>query len=214
MKNSMLYRRLRYVRRRRAGSLHVLGKVIAISIIWVLLILYAHMILLPGISRITESWAKASLAEKMDDLIRLQLDQSLQYEALVAVDRDNSGNIIAVRPDTSGMNILSSQISFLMKEKLAATGKTGIGVPAGVLLGNSALRDIGPELQVEAVWLDDVEVTFESEFINMENGSTQYRINLEIKTAYTVDVPFTLRRHEVAVHMPVAEVVLVASDER
>lgn len=206
----MLYRRLRYVRRRRAGSLHVLGKIMAISIILAVFTVYARFVLLPGVTAAAEAWAISSLQEETEELIRLQLQPSLQYDALVSVVKDDRGGIVAVRPDISGMNLLAVQIVSLLKERLTAADRTNIGVPAGVLFGSRTLRDFGPQLQVDAAWLDEMEVTFPGRYVTLESGSTQYRIDLEIRTAYTVDVPFAQKRHEVTFSMLVAEVILVA----
>lgn len=135
----------------------------------------------------------------------------LGYLDLVTLERDDNGNILALRANVIEMNKISSKIGGLIQEKYSSLEDMYIKIPIGNFTGNELLAGRGPKIVVKIVPVGTVSTDYKTEFISTGINQTRHRVYLEIKSKMTIIAPFTNKTVEVVDNVNVAETVLIGN---
>ena len=138
-----------------------------------------------------------------DDLSRIR------YEELVAIQRDQSGNIIALTTNMGQINSLRSTLVSAASESLEQLQISDIRLPLGSLMGSDFLWAHGPSIRVRAMSIGTVSTAFESEFTSAGVNQTLHRIWLEVTAPTTVLLPGGPVEVPVSSRLCMAETVIV-----
>lgn len=130
---------------------------------------------------------------------------------MVTLERDDDGNILALRANVIEMNKISSQIGTLIQEKYSMLEDMYIKIPLGNFTGNELLAGRGPKIVVKIVPAGTVSTDYKTEFISTGINQTRHRVYLEIKSKMTIIAPFTNKAVEVVDNVNVAETVLIGN---
>lgn len=152
-----------------------------------------------------------SLASKISSGAVQEVMSGLGYLDLVTLERDDDGNILALRANVIEMNKISSQIGGLIQEKYSALEDMYIKIPIGNFTGNELLAGRGPKIVVKIVPAGTVSTDYKTEFISTGINQTRHRVYLEIKSKMTIIAPFTNKTVEVVDNVNVAETVLIGN---
>lgn len=150
-----------------------------------------------------------SLANSISSKAVQEVMGGIGYLDLISLDRDESGNILALRANVIEMNKISSEISSLISEKFSALEDIYIKIPIGNFTGNELLAGRGPKIVVKIVPVGTVSTDYKTEFISTGINQTRHRIYLEIKSKMTIVAPFTNKTVQVVNSVDVAETVLI-----
>lgn len=135
----------------------------------------------------------------------------LGYLDLITLDRDDNGEILALRANVIEMNKISSEISTVIQNKYSELEDMFIRIPIGNFTGNELLAGRGPKIEVKIVPVGSVSTDYKTEFISTGINQTRHRIYLEIKSKMTIVAPFTNKTVEVINNVNVAETVLIGN---
>lgn len=152
-----------------------------------------------------------SLASKVSSSAVQEVMSGLGYLDLVTLERDNDGNILALRANVIEMNKISSRIGGLIQEKYSTLEDMYIKIPIGNFTGNELLAGSGPKIVVKIVPVGTVSTDYKTEFISTGINQTRHRVYLEIKSKMTIIAPFTNKTVEVVDNVNVAETVLIGN---
>ena len=133
------------------------------------------------------------------------------YLDLITLDRDDNGNILALRANVIEMNKISSEISTVIQTKYSDLEDMYIKIPIGNFTGNELLAGRGPKIVVKIVPVGTVSTDYKTEFISTGINQTRHRIYLEIKSKMTIVAPFTNKTVEAITNVNVAETVLIGN---
>ena len=89
----------------------------------------------------------------------------------------NDGGVSTVSVDTARLNMMSSEISALMTEKLDGNRRT-FSVPAGNLFSSTLLAGKGPEIPVSVLYAGGISCGYESAFSEAGINQTLHRVLL------------------------------------
>lgn len=104
--------------------------------------------------------------------------KDVDYNDLISVERDSNNNIKMVKSNVISINILASDITYRIQEKLGELEKTQIGISMGTLSGSRMLAGIGPNIKLKIVPVGSVETEFKSEFVSAGINQTIHRLYL------------------------------------
>ena len=152
-----------------------------------------------------------SLATSVANNVVQQVMSGLGYLDLVTLDRDNEGNILALRANVIEMNKIASQITAGVQEQYLNLEDMYVGIPIGNFTGNDLLSGRGPNIVVKIVPVGTVTTDYKTEFISTGINQTRHRIYLEIKSEMTLVAPFTNETVEIVNNVNVAETVLIGN---
>lgn len=135
----------------------------------------------------------------------------LGYLDLITLDRDDNGEILALRANVIEMNKISAEISTVILNKYSELEDMYIRIPIGNFTGNELLAGRGPKIEVKIVPVGTVGTDYKTEFISTGINQTRHRVYLEIKSKMTIVAPFTNKTVEVINNVNVAETVLIGN---
>lgn len=143
-----------------------------------------------------------------DCVNRIMSEHEYDYNYFVALEKGESGEIVAVTTNTSHVNAVSTQILGEIV-KAANNGALDIRIPLGTLLGSNILLGRGPDIPVEINMLTSSYVRFDNTLIS--TGINQSRHTLIVKADVDVDIviPWKTLSTTVETDVLIAETVIL-----
>jgi len=209
LRNSVLYHRFWYVKKRNSKRAKMLMRLAAIIIILLVSISYANEKVVPYLFQISQIKAEGMINDAVSRTVEDIFSEGLEYGDIVKIEQDRDGNVTSIATDMVKLNKLSSEISRGIHEKLIQVKKVKISIPMGTLLGTAISATTGPNIYVDVQPCEIAQVDFKSEFTSEGINQTRHRIYLEVRTKVGLSVPLMYKESEVVASIPVAEAVIV-----
>ena len=159
----------------------------------------------PTIITIARATIHNTVANTLEQSLLRDIESSVvQYEQLISVQRDTSGQITALTSNMSAMNHLRSRLVSAAAESLEQIEVTDLSIPLGSLLHSGLLWGYGPSIQVRSMSAGTISADFKSQFTSAGVNQTLHRICLEL------DVPVTVLLPGKSLSVPIHSTVCVA----
>lgn len=185
-----------------------------IVVVFILMILIGSILeknALVYINEVGEYKINSLVAMAVNNAISNGFDENISYRDIVSIRSDADGKISSIETDVVKLNRISAKISSEIQDKLLELDDQRIGIPAGVLLGNTILSGSGPSIMVKIKPYGIVETKFKSEFTSAGINQTRHRIYLQIKTKEKIVSPPIYEKTEVMTEIPFTESIIVGS---
>jgi len=209
IRNTMLYRRFRYVKKRHKVRVYTYYRLIATIILFIIITKYAGKTILPYMNDVSENRVKSVINILINDTVQKTFSGKESYDELVSINKNGKGEIEAITTNTSKVNILSSKIAIEIQKKLNSQNRVFVNVPLGSLLGKTILYNSGPDIYLTVKQNGSIETDFISEFSEAGINQTKHRILLLIKTNVMVKTAFIKNSYSIVTTVPVAETIIV-----
>lgn len=130
------------------------------------------------------------------------------YDYFVTLERDNSGNIVALATNMARINTICAE---LLSDIVAASdsGELDVEIPIGNLLGSTLLLGRGPMVPVEITMLTSSHIDLKNELESAGINQTKHQIKLDVVIDIDVILPWKTASTEVVSEILVAETVIV-----
>jgi sporulation protein YunB len=211
IRNSILYHRFWYFKRRNIRRIQVLCRLALIFATLSLLLSYANRMLLPGLTKASEAQARVVVGSVINGAVKEIFSDHAEYEDMVNLHTDKAGRINSIETNVAGLKRLSAEISANINKKLAALNEEKISLPLGSLLGTPVFSTGGPDIIIGLKPVGSVKADFKSEFISEGTNQTRHVIYLHITTNVGVRALMVYREFEMTEALPVAEAVILGS---
>lgn len=197
----------RYRRRRRFGPL-----------MWVLLILTVLLLLfwlfntmlLPVMQSIAGNQAKVDAVNAMNDAVGAVLQRDkMSFSDLVTLEKDDAGNITAIRTDSYATNLLKHDIIAECQDRLQKLATSTMRIPVGTVLGGPVFTNRGPQFSARVSPYGNVSAEFSSDFSSAGINQTRLRIKLDVTTCVWVIIASFASSTRVASSYVISETVVV-----
>ena len=113
----------------------------------------------------------------------------VEYDSLITTNTDSTGKVNSLHTNSKEINILKSELSLKITEKIRQDQKITVGVPAGAFTGVVLLSDIGPDIRVTLRLGGSVTTTIKSEFSTAGINQTVHRIYLIVDADVSLTCP-------------------------
>ncbi len=190
-------------------------------VVWVLLalIVFCGVVFIvferkffPTILAFVEAKVVQTATKTVNDAVRKYiLSQRLTYEDLVAVHKDEKGQVVLVQADTVRLNQMAAEVAVAVEKALADLEQQRFDVPLGQLLGSQFLATYGPKMRVELVPVGAVKVDMRERFESAGINQTRHRIFLHLDTTVRIAVPLHQKETNVATEIPLVENIIVGA---
>jgi len=208
-RNSILYRRLWYVKRRTARKAKFLMGLAFVVMIMSFLCSYAEKSLMPYVLNVSELKVKSVVTAAVGEVIKDRYNGSIKYSDIVDIDRDAGNRITSVQTDTVELNAVSCEISDAISRRLSEIKNYKVDVPLGMLLGNSIFASAGPPLRIKIKPLGQVDTEFVSQFTSAGINQTRHTVIIKVKARLGLKTLLIGRESDIVVNLPVAETIIV-----
>lgn len=133
----------------------------------------------------------------------------LRYDDLIILQKNESGNIIAVQADVVGINKLKSEITLSMQKVVSQKQEGEVHIPLGSILKNDLLAGIGPRIPVKVNPLGFTNIDIESVFSSAGINQTKHQIFLTAEIRIMIYMPSIQKSAKVSTKIPIAETIIV-----
>ena len=151
------------------------------------------------------------------DIMILQVNKAIsqvlqegayQAEDFVELEKNNAGEVTAVRSNMAGINALST---VLLERVVGLTENRTItvSIPAGNLMGVSLLMGRGPGIPVEIMVLTSSHVEFRNNIVTAGINQTKHQISLLVIVDIDVLVPWGTESAQICTELLIADTVVV-----
>ena len=157
----------------------------------------------------TQAVRRAAMLSVHRGVEEVLADSQSAYGDLVEVTRGEAGNVLSAEANVSAINLLKSQATDAVIEKLGDYERLTIRIPVGSLIGGSFFTGRGPFLSFSVHNSGSVITTLYSTFTDAGINQTCHRIYLKMTVMATALLPTERRSVQVETEFLVCETVLV-----
>ena len=175
----------------------------------VLLFLYFQRNVTRVLISISEATMRASTTVAVNDAVYYTLSDEMRYEDLVSIERDETGNIVAVAANPLKINKIARDTASISQSNLKNLSLNGIPVPLGALTGIEAFAGLGPSIHFRIIPVSSVSCGFSSTFESVGINQTKHSIYLNVIADISIVMPSRTENFAVVTDILVGESVIV-----
>lgn len=172
------YYRKRY--KRKHGVLHRYIIIGAVLLSFVFIIVNYVIKVNDVIVSVTKAAVKSMTTRAINEAVFSTTDDVLSYKELVNIQRNDSGDIVAVTSDSIKINSLARKTAIIAQNKLETLNSGGVKIPVGAFSGLEMLAGLGPKISVKLVKIESVACDFFSEFSSVGINQTRHSVYIKI----------------------------------
>lgn len=174
------------------------------------LVFFLECRLKPVLEEITKNEASVLSVEAVNEAVNQALkEEGTVYENLVQIERNDSGEILAVSSNVVQINQLKTDILKKAQESLEQFGHMDVKIPIGTLIGGELLHGRGPEIPVRITLTGNITADFKSDFESAGINQTKHQIMLELSIHIYTYMSGAKASADLTSSIPIAETVIV-----
>ncbi|MEG2203707.1 MAG: sporulation protein YunB, partial [Oscillospiraceae bacterium] len=164
----------------------------------------------PMIQSMAAYQAKVFATRAINDSIAEQLSrEDIQYDHLVRVSFDPSGQVSAVQTDMVRLNRLKADLTGAASDRVAELERQEIGIPLGTLVGGQFFSGRGPVVEFKVVPAGFVQSELIHRFDSAGINQTRHQIVMQLDVSIIALLPGYVTTTEVSTNVILAETVIV-----
>lgn len=164
----------------------------------------------PLVKTYAEGRARLIAIRAINDAVEEELEhQGGVYDNLVFFEKNNEGDILAVKTDSVKINKLKSAILTRINEKINASSSSQIEVPLGNIINGELFSGRGPKIPVLLQMINSANASFVSEFTQAGINQTRHRLIIDATVGMSVLLPGGRAYFEVSTEVNLAETIIV-----
>lgn len=152
-----------------------------------------------------------SIATQISNTKATEVMKKYEYDDLVTIIKDESGNVTMVKANIIPINKIISDVAVEIQTELDKLGGQDVGIKLGTFTGNKFLSGRGPYVKLKITEKGDVLTDYKSEFTQAGINQTLHRIYLEVKCNICILTPFNLIEEQITNQVILAENVIVGT---
>ena len=137
------------------------------------------------------------------------LEDGVEYDDLMNVRMDDSGQVSLLSANTMRMNALADRAGDAALRKLEAVSTQKVDVPLGAALGLTLFAGSGPRIPISIVPVGSVQTDFETEFESCGINQTRHKVYLQLSASIRIVIPTGAKTTNVSANMLVAESIII-----
>lgn len=203
-----MYCSYRKVRRRRRNIGKFFAFILVVAIIAALWLYYKTRIVKTVVEYTTYE-INSLVTLSVNKAVLLNLNGNTGYDDLIAVEKDNAGNITLLASDAYKMNAIGREISISAQSLMKAECDKGVYIPFGALTGITLIAGFGKEVKLDVLTTESVNCEFASHFESMGINQTRHAVFLEVESVIKLVMPAATKEIKVVTDVLLCEAVIV-----
>ncbi len=136
-------------------------------------------------------------------------EQGDVYDNLVYFEKNDAGDIMAVKTDSVKINRFKSSVLSKINEKIYKNNSALIKVPLGNIINGELFSGRGPGVPVLLQMVNNANASFVSEFTQAGINQTRHRLIINVTVGMSVLLPGGRAYFEVTTEVNLAETIIV-----
>jgi sporulation protein YunB len=209
IRNSILYRRYWYAKKRNATNIHIFSRLISVIIIFVLLLIYVEKLAFPYLVELSQNKAKETYIAAINSTIKTVLSEEKNNNNLVSSDSDINGRLNLLQINSLQIENFSYELTNLINKKLAIANLKETSLPFGSLTGISLLSNLGPIIHIKYSSYQNIETIVKHKLLNAKTTQPSHVIILQMKSCIGIKLPFKEEKYSLIVDVPMSETIIL-----
>lgn len=200
--------------RRRRLDRRMLVRALALSVVVgvLTLVITAAMQMRPLLASLATTKVSNTVTRIVSEAVYQAIeDGEIRYDGLVTFEKDETGQITAVRSNMAAFNHLQADILDTILTRIDQVSARELSIPVGTLTGFSLLAGRGPRISVRMESVGSSEANFHNEFVSAGINQTKHQIILTVDVSVSILLPGFTTATKVSNSFIVAETVIVGS---
>ncbi len=135
--------------------------------------------------------------------------QNITYDKLVSFEKDNNGDITALKTDIIEINRFKSKLSVKILNDLTEMDTTELSIPIGTVVGSHLLVGKGPGIKVNVIPVGTVQTEVINEIRSAGINQSRHQLMMKITADLTIITSVTSVTTQVVTYICIAETVIV-----
>ena len=163
----------------------------------------------PLVFSLAEARSAAMATRALNGALTEALEDGVEYDDLMNVRMDDSGQVSLLSANTMRMNALADRAGDAALRKLETVSAQKVYVPLGAALGLTLLAGAGPGIAVQILPVGTVQTDFETEFEACGINQTRHKVYLQLSASIRIVIPTGAKTTNVSANMLVAESIII-----
>lgn len=185
---------------------------ILLIIIPVIIVLFLRFSVAPVVQELAkakvDNRASYIINEAVEALLR---DEAVNYENIILLEKDISGNITALKTNMNEINRLKTKILSVIDTLLLDLDVNEIGLPLGSVILPELFSGTGPKLPVKVMSISRSDAEFRNEFKEAGINQSLQQIMMDVIITMTILTPVGTETVTTTSQVVVAETVIVGN---
>ena len=201
-----------YRRRRRDRRMLVRALALSVVVGVLTLVITAAVQMRPLLASLATTKVSNTVTRIVSEAVYQAIeDGEIRYDGLVTFEKDETGQITAVRSNMAAFNHLQADILDTILTRIDQVSARELSIPVGTLTGFSLLAGRGPRISVRMESVGSSEANFHNEFVSAGINQTKHQIILTVDVSVSILLPGFTTATKVSNSFIVAETVIVGS---
>lgn len=201
-------KRWRYIRLSARSRVLIWLSVIGSLLILLWVVALIHM--KPILTRLAEARVNNIVNRIVSDAVNEAVDEGIiNYDALVTLEKDETGRVTALRSNMGEVNRLQTAIADDILQRLGEVSTSDLSIPLGTLTGSPLLAGRGPSIRIRMQAAGSVSAGFRNDFSSAGINQTKHQILLRVDVQMGILLPGFTTSTGVSNEVAVAETVIV-----
>ncbi len=143
----------------------------------------------PVINTYSSEYIRTLTVDSVNKSINKVMSENPMYAHLTEIEKDSDGNILLVTANAASVNSLTREVTECALQYLSELTETGVKIPIGSLCGISFLAGRGPNINIKAMPIGNLETAFSSEFTSAGINQTLHKLFLHVTASVNIVIP-------------------------
>lgn len=163
----------------------------------------------PVISTVSQEKIRALTVETVNHAVADVMESNPMYIHLTDIEKDENGNILLITTNSAAVNSLARKVTETAQSSLETVAEQGIEIPVGSLSGFSFFSGRGPNVNIKAIPVGNIETQFSSEFTPAGINQTLHKLFIEVTASVNIVIPGAQNKITTVTPVLVGETVII-----
>lgn len=164
----------------------------------------------PLVFSLAEARSAAMATRALNGALTEALEDGVEYDDLMNVRMDDSGQVSLLSANTMRMNALADRAGdAALRNAGKRVSAQKVYVPLGAALGLTLFAGSGPRIPISIVPVGTVQTDFETEFEACGINQTRHKVYLQLSASIRIVIPTGAKTTNVSANMLVAESIII-----
>jgi len=171
--------------------------------------LYLNFVVNPVIISTSAAKVRSLSQRAVENVVWQVINDSVVYDTLVIMTRNENGDIIAISSNSATINMLALELTDKAQRALSTMGANGIDIPIGSFSGMPIFTGRGPAVNIKMLPIGTIFCKFESTFTEAGINQTNHRIYLKVYSSVSVILPTANQTIQTETQLMICESIIV-----
>lgn len=170
-------------------KLKIVFVIVIIVLITVAFFYHSRQNIIPIVVEMSESTIQNYTVNAINAAAHMVIDETLNYEEMINIVRDNDGKITMIQANTVRINRLARDLANLAQSNIEMIMEQTISLPLGIITGSIVLAGYGPPIDIKLLPVGSVICNFVSVFESVGINQTRHSIYIDVATTISLVLP-------------------------